>query len=348
MAVFRRTLPFSSSSEIFFYQLLVYDLGLPFQQVNGLKHGLMAMPLTFLDMTILKTICQYYVLTREQIQKICSPEHSSGRGTRKRLSRLCVGGYINKHRVPVVLPDNRGAAPVYQPTKKGADLVAAYFDDPSFYATNTKHPRADRVAHWVAINNERMKIEAAIELLPQIQLAKWVTEWETINKEAEKKERYCLHTQISKSPPLSCSPDAAFLIEYQGENMVYYLEKDLGTSSPKQIAVRKSKGYAALAKHELHRKHFPETTRSDFRVLFVTTGEKRALATQKQMNEKAGKELWLMISDKRATANNYFTGEIALDYKGNLGPLLRLPCSELTASSPSSPNSEITGVQGSS
>ena len=84
------------------------------------------------------------------------------------------------------LPGMNGAAPVYYATKKGAEVLASYFGDDSFLATNTKHPRADRLAHWIAINDTRMLIEAAAERLDGVTLVSWVTEWETINKDDAK------------------------------------------------------------------------------------------------------------------------------------------------------------------
>jgi hypothetical protein len=276
-------------------------------------------------MSILRTLARYYVLTREQIQALCCADHASGRGTRKRLSRLRQVGYIVKHRVPVALPATNGAAPVYYPTKKGAEALASYFDDERFYATNTKHPRADRLAHWIAINNNRMLIEQATDKLDSVNLIRWVTEWDTINKDASVKDQYCLHTQITEQPPLSCSPDAGFLIEHQGQRMVYYVECDLNTSGAKQIAARKSKGYFELNRIEGHRKHFPETTIPFFRVLFITTSENRARAVQREMKSRPGNDLWFMINSMETTIENFFTGPVAVDNKGLVRPVLNQP-----------------------
>jgi hypothetical protein len=181
------------------------------------------------------------------------------------------------------------------------------------------------LAHWIAINDTRMLIEQAVEKLPVIKLVQWITEWETINKDASTTDQFCLHIQLNENPPLSCSPDAGFLIEYQNQRMVYYLEKDLGTSGPKQIAARKSKGYAELSRRELHRKHFPATTRSNFRVLFVTTADSRAKAVHQELKNRPGRDLWLTINEKNITADNFFTGAIAIDQQGESGPLLNIP-----------------------
>ena len=111
------------------------------------------------DFNVRATIARYYLLTRDQIQSICFPGQTSGRSTRRRLLRLRNAGYLTKHRVPVALPETNGAAPVYYVTKTGAEALASYFEDERFLATNTKHPRADRLSHWVAINQTRLLLE---------------------------------------------------------------------------------------------------------------------------------------------------------------------------------------------
>ena len=164
------------------------------------------MPLTELDMAVLKTVATYYVLTREQVQSLCCAEHASGRGTRKRLSRLGQAGYIIKHRVPVALPSTNGAAPVYYPTKKGCEALASYFDDERFYATNTKNPRADRLSHWIASNTTRILVEKAIERLPNVDLIRWINEWETVNKGDSKSDQFCLHHTLYAHKASFCIP----------------------------------------------------------------------------------------------------------------------------------------------
>ena len=202
--------------------------------------------------------------------------------------------------------------------------MANYFDDERFYATNTKHPRADRLSHWVACNSTRILIEKAIARLPNIELVQYINEWETINKDEASEAQFCLHTQLVKDPPLSCSPDAGFLLRYQNQAMVYYLEQDRATSSPRQVAARKHRGYSELLRQKGHEKHFPETTVPYFRILFVTTSETRAKKTQQEMKTRSGKEAWMMLNEKVLDENNFFTGSVALDHKGELGPLLNI------------------------
>lgn len=283
------------------------------------------MPLTELDMSILALIARYYVVTREQLQRLTGQEQGSGRGMRKHLLRLRKAGLIVMHRMQITLPGMNGAAPVYYPTRQAAEALASFYDDDGFLATNTRHPRADRLSHWVSINDVRILVEQAAERIPALKLVRWITEWQTVNPLDEKSNQFCLHTQLTETPPLSCSPDAAFLLEYKQHRKVFYVEADRGTSSPRQVAARKSKGYATLASRKLHRqKHFPESTLDSFRVLFFTTNVYRAKKTMEELTSKPGCEFWLTIDGSTITKKTLFTGDIALDSNGSLGPLVRL------------------------
>lgn len=280
------------------------------------------MAITQVDMQVLAALARYYVLTREQIQRICFPEHQSGRSTRKHLTRLRTAGFIAKHRVPVALPGTNGAAPVYYPTNEGAEALASYFDDARFLATNTRHPRADRLAHWIALNDTRLVINLAVGNSTSVQLDGWFSEWETINKDAAEPNRFYLHVQFTTDPPLSCSPDAAFLLSAGGFKKVYYLEQDLGTSSPKQIAARKTKGYAQLAARQHHRVHFPATNVDRFAVLMVTTNRYRCEAIAAAVAKEPGAALWLFINQQELTAESFLHAPITYDCRGVAGPLV--------------------------
>lgn len=275
------------------------------------------------DFNVLATIARYYLLTRDQIQSICFPDQTSGRSTRRRLLRLREANYLTKHRVPVALPDTNGAAPVYYVTKTGAEALASYFEDERFLATNTKHPRADRLSHWVAINQTRLLLERAIAAQSYVKLAGWFTEWETVNKDAAATEQFVLHTQLSENPPLSCSPDAAFLLTVNGVSKVFYLEQDLGTSSPTQIAARKTNGYAALLDRELHRKHFPATTLGRFSILLVTNSAHRCRAIGEALRKRPHLEAWLLINQKELTAESFLHSPIVYDTQAVTGPLVK-------------------------
>jgi hypothetical protein len=289
------------------------------------------MPITEHDVQLLAALARYYVLTRDQLQRLCFPDHASGRTTRKRLSKLQHAGYVQKHRVPVAIPGTYNAAPVYFLTKQASELLASWFEDETYLAVNTRQPRIDWLNHWIAVNETRMVIEQAVSRQKELSLDRWINEWETVDKDAAEPNRFTLHTQLSTDPPLSCSPDAGFLLSLRGHRKVFYLEQDLGTSSPKQIAARKTKGYAGLAAHQLHRNHFPETTMETFGVLCVTTNAYRCHATAKQVAKRPRPDLWLFVDQKELTPESFLHGAITLNHKLERAPLVKLPTSSAVA-----------------
>lgn len=284
-----------------------------------------SMPITSVDIAVLTVICRYYVLTREQIQKLCFPGHNSGRSTRKRLSKLCHAGYVVKHRIPVVPTGQMNAAPVYYPTAKAAELIASHFDDERWLATNTRTPRSDLLSHWVAIADTHVTVEQAIAIQADVKLCGWFNEWETVNKTAGDKDRFYLHTQLNQAPPLSCSPDAAFMLALRGHRKVFYIEQDRNTSGVRQIASAKTPGYAELAARQGHRKHFPETTLPAFSVLFITTHPHRRDAAAKAISKMKGADLWLFISQTDLKPEAFLFEPITYNCKGEAGPLVNPP-----------------------
>ncbi|MEZ6088196.1 MAG: replication-relaxation family protein [Pirellulaceae bacterium] len=109
------------------------------------------------------------------VQQLCCASHTSGRGARKRLSRLRQAGYIVQHRVPVALPDTNGAAPVYYATERAEALAGLHGDD-EVSCDQYENTRADRLAHWIAINQTRLWSKR-LRLVPMVKLLHWITEW---------------------------------------------------------------------------------------------------------------------------------------------------------------------------
>ena len=169
-----------------------------------------------------------------------------------------------------------------------------------------------------------MLIEQAVARQKEVTLDRWINEWETVDKDAAEPNRFTLRTQLSTDPPLSCSPDAGFLLSLRGHRKVFYLEQDLGTSSPRQNAARKTKGYAALAAHQIHRKHFPETTLDVFGVLCVTTSAYRCQATAKHIAKRPRPDLWLFVDQQELTPESFLHGPITLNHKLERAPLVKL------------------------
>jgi len=296
------------------------------------------MPITPFDVVLLLALARFYVLTREQLQRVCFPDHTGGRSTRKRLSKLQQGAFVEKHRIPVLLPGFSGAAPVYYLTRSGAELLAAYHDEPSYVSLNTRCPRGDHLNHWIAVNETRIVIEGAIARQTEVTLDRWINEWEVVDKECAEPKQFTLHTQFSADPPLSCSPDAGFLLNFRTQHRkVFYVERDLGTSSPRQIAQRKTSGYAALAENHGYRRHFPEATIETFAVLFITTTHYRCLEATKCLASRPRPDLWLCCDGHDLTHESFLHGSIWWNTQGECRALLKAASASSTAEGASRP-----------
>ncbi len=268
------------------------------------------MPVTESDIPLLAALAKYYVLTREQLQCVTDREDVSDRSTRKHLNKLLHAGLISKHSAQITLPDAKGSAPVYFPTKDGGRVLASWFDDDRFLVIKTRLPRADRLAHWVALNETRIGIERTLAAQSELKLVEWISEWEVINKDSHEKEHFTLQTVLSEVPPLSCSPDAGMLLSVDGESKVYYLEQDQGTSSAHQVASRKCKGYAELARQAGHLKHFPQATVPNFGIIVVTTDESRCRQLVRELRTTIGHERWLMIAQRDIDHGKFLAADV--------------------------------------
>jgi len=276
------------------------------------------------DIGFLTALFRYCYLTRPQIQALRCPQHKQGRTTRKRLEKLFRGGYVNKHRMLIPHGTNGNGMPVYYLTKAGAELLAAYFDDERYLHSMTRRPRADMLLHWIAISETHIRLDAAVAGEEDVAIEGWVNEWEVVNKEASDTDHYFLHTVFRAGPhPLSCSPDAGFLLNCRGFKRVMYLEQDRGTSGVNQIAASKTPGYSELHRRQGHRKHFPETIYEDFTVLMVTTNPGRRNQLARAVSKKERSELWLFASQDELTADTFLYGSVTYSSTGTVGALLK-------------------------
>lgn len=281
--------------------------------------------ITPLDIAVLGALAKYYCLCRPQLQTLCFEHHKDGRALRARLMKLRTGGFAQRTQSLVPYRGGASGTPVWYLTRAGAELLCEWHDDPRYLALNTRAPRPDVLFHWLAIGDTRIAIERAVRVNNEVTLGRWINEWEVLDKEGGiASPRFYLQTVFRGPPnPLSCSPDAGFVIEYADHHVVWYLEQDRNTSGVRQIAASKTKGYAELARTLGHRKHFPETTLDRFGVLLVTTHSGRRSALQRALKNEEGADLWLLACQDDLTAQNFPFGEVFHDCHGVAGPLVR-------------------------
>jgi protein involved in plasmid replication-relaxation len=256
------------------------------------------------DLSILRAITRYYVLNRQQIQRLVFPEDTHGRITRRRLQSLIDADLLSRQPMLVSHPSNGAPAPVYYPSPKGNALLAEMSGDDRFLVTSTQQPTMHHVWHWLAVSETHITFDKAIrsqdlDSASNVQIAEWFNEYDIVNPaETLPEKRFRLYSLLRTSPRLICAPDAAFLLATRGHSKVFYLEQDRATTGVHQIAASKAQGYAVLSEVNGHRRHFPESTVESFTVLMVAPNARRRDALRKVIGEKRGASLWRFASQE--------------------------------------------------
>jgi hypothetical protein len=285
------------------------------------------MKLTDNDVAVLAALHQYYVLSASQIHRCCFAQNRDRRATRRRLQRLVCERFISRSTLNVAFSTGN-AGPAYYLAGRGAEALAVYFDDPAYLSANTQPPRLDRLYHWLDIAEAHSIVRQAAARTPGVSLVRWINEWQTICDEAGNPGSYVLHVQFREQPkPLSCSPDAAFLLDVAGHRRVHLVEIDRGTTGAKRVAASKMPGFCELLRTQGHRRYFPDTTFDDFAVLFITSSAARRDIVRSCVAQHADQhpDLWLFIDTHDFRPDTALVGSIAYDVTGHVGPLVALP-----------------------
>lgn len=185
----------------------------------------------------------------------------------------------------------------------------------------------DRLFHWLEISWLHTMIFRACEQSSTVELAQWINEWSPTLDVDGNPTGYVLHSQFHEQPPLSCSPDAAFMLNIGGHKRVFYVECCRGTSGPTRIASSKTPGYQELFLTQGHRRHFPATTFNDFSILLVTINTNYRDRVQKEVSKRTDQnpELWLFADRNGVTPDSVLFEDVFVDHKGTLGPLVAKP-----------------------
>lgn len=281
------------------------------------------MKLTPNDIRILETLARYYALSASMIHRLCFPQRNDQRHTRRRLMELSRERLVYKSLVNVAFSTGN-SGPAYTPSREGCEALAVYYNDDAWLSTMTKPPRLDRLYHWLDISWTHSIIDKACQLSPAVTLARWINEWQPTLDSDGNPTGFELHTQFRETPPLSCSPDAAFLLDIGGHRRVFYVEVDRGTSGARRISASKMPGYDELRLTRTHRRHFPSTTFDDFSVVLLTIDRNHRDRIQREVAKKTDlhPQQWLFASREDFTPESALFGDIYVDHLTNAGPLV--------------------------
>lgn len=246
-------------------------------------------PVSNRKLELLRIVRRYGRMTRAQIQRKLGVRND--RVVRALCQELVAANLLGKTRHQVVNPIAGAPAPVYYPTRQGAETVAAYFDDPLLLHAAIRPPGIHTLFHTVHITDFLMTLDDAITGQAEVALGGMFAEWDEVNPDAERPEqRYRLFTLIRETPKrLVAIPDCAFQISVGSFTKLYYGEIDLGTSGVAAASASKSPGYAALQMEGLFRRH--AVTAESFSVLHLSPTPGRRDLMRRAFSTKEGAAL---------------------------------------------------------
>lgn len=282
------------------------------------------------DIGILRAVARYSVLTRLQISRLCFPADNTGRATRRRLQVLVTAGLFNRTRSPLYNANGGSPWPAYYPSRAGLEFLAEHFGDDWFLAVSCRAPDPYHLHHFIAIAETHIALDQAIGAQSSVRLGGWLNEFDVVNhRESAPQRRYRLYTLLNESPRLVCAPDAAFVLELSRFRKVFYLEQDRATTGIRQLAARKTPGYAELARRGGHVRHFPQSTVDSFSVLLVTPTPRRRDALRKALSPKKGADLWKVAAQTDVTPESFLFQPVFYPCEGDPVPLVKAPAISL-------------------
>lgn len=216
------------------------------------------------DKCLMVKIANYRALTTEQISRLCFPSLSR---TRKRLFQLWRNGYLRRLTKPVRM-GNGSSMFIYRPSRRGLSLIADISPERSKLMKNM-HSTASFGDHMLAVNEFRMCMELASKHSNDLALLTW------------REGKGLLMTTHSPIKPVSVIPDAYFVLKRDGKLFHYFLELDRGTADLNRVT-HKCQTYLHIWKEKIAHNKFGLNT---FRVLFVTSGQQRAVGIIGQLNK---------------------------------------------------------------
>ena len=286
------------------------------------------------DLQVLQAVVHYYCLNRQQIQRLCFPEDSSGRVTRRRLSALVDANLLNRMKSQVYNLQAGSPSSVYYPAKRGNELMAEHFDDERLLLTPTQTPQTHHIFHWLAVAETHIALDQALERQAVVKLDGWFNEWDTVNTEESAPERrYRIYSLLRESPRLVCAHDAAFCLTVGQFSKVFYLEQDRNTSGVKQVAASKTPGYAVMESQQAQQRHFPQAKSGGLSVLMVAPSPSRRDALRKAIKEKNGAALWKFVSVTDLSAESFLFEPIWYSCTEGPSPLVKAQVLEASRSS---------------
>ncbi len=184
------------------------------------------------DHHVLLAFARYHLVSRRHVQQLFFPKSADGREARRCLARLGEKGLIRRHSAMVASARDGALAPVYVLTAEGREYLAEETGDDSFLYKPIELPHPLQLVHAMVVVEFHIMFNAAIVAQTDVALEAWFNERDVINADdPDPTSHYRLHTKLSDKPRISCSPDAAFLLNTRAGEPHFIWNWNGGTAS---------------------------------------------------------------------------------------------------------------------
>jgi len=258
------------------------------------------------DIDLLVALYRYRCLSTGQVRRLLFP---SDQTANRRLLHLAAAQYLRVLRVPGI------AERVVVLAGRGAELVADHLRVPPetvTYATlrrEARHPFF--VRHHIDVTDFRIALESECKTASALRLLGFLPEFLNRKIDDSRIEKYLRDVIATGGDDVVHTPDGVFAVERDGRSALFFLEIDRGTEvvSRRDKGVLKAMGfylgYLQSGSYQRYRDDFGvAAVFSGFRVLFVTTSDKRITNIRNASNaiddavDGARRFIWLAPKDQ--------------------------------------------------
>ena len=248
--------------------------------------------LTERDVETVVSVYKYRYLATSQIQRMHFP--SSPQMAYRRLRVLSGHGFLEPFTTPGI--EER----VFHLGQKGAELVASHLDLPLPQLLWTKPVRTPKdyyfLRHFLQLNDFRIILTQTCDRSEDIQLLGFIPEYlgqKTAQGGVRKYIRDVVCDVQDISQKLHHTPDGVFALQKEGKPALFFVEIDRGT----EVLTNEDKGFLKAIRFYLsylvdeeqpfqrYQPDFGCASFQAFRVLFVTTAEKRVENMRQAVSE---------------------------------------------------------------
>lgn len=197
------------------------------------------------------------VLSEEQIRRLFFK--GGERACRYRLSKLWQNGYLAKPS-----REQRGHLPcmIYWLDELGAKAVASQQGAKFEQFQWVKHPRWGQVAHDIAVNDFRVDVLEAVQMIPQLELGTWYSEG--VFRRWKDEVRFPTEKGMTRK---QVTPDGYFELWLNAKKFRLLFELDMATRDNPNFVLEKARPCLGYIKSDLYRQRFGHNAG---RVLVVT------------------------------------------------------------------------------